>query len=74
MVFPLHYLELFVGFIGSQGQIKTKRAFLLALLFSLGILVTIGLIGIITSLLGRMLGDIGRFGTYFVAVIFFGKL
>jgi len=70
---PCHLssIPLIVGFIGSQGQIKTKRAFILALLFSLGILITIGLIGLITGMLGRMMGNIGRFGNYFVAVIFF---
>jgi cytochrome c-type biogenesis protein len=70
---PCHLasIPLIVGFIGSQGQIKTKRAFLLALLFSLGILITIGLIGAITGVMGRMLGDVGRFGNYFVAIIFF---
>jgi cytochrome c-type biogenesis protein len=70
---PCHLssIPLIVGFIGSQGQIKTKRAFILALLFSLGILITIGLIGLITGMLGKMLGDIGKFGNYFVAGIFF---
>ena len=70
---PCHLasIPLIVGFIDDQGKISTKRAFYISLLFSSGILVTIGLIGIITGLLGRMLGDIGRFGNYFVAVIFF---
>jgi len=30
----------------------------------------IGLIGVITGMLGRMLGDIGRLGNYLVAIIF----
>jgi cytochrome c-type biogenesis protein len=70
---PCHLasIPLIVGFIDEQGRISTKRAFLLALLFSTGILITIGLIGLITGLAGRMLGDIGRWGNYFVAVIFF---
>ncbi len=70
---PCHLasIPLIVGFIDEQGRISTKRAFLLALLFSTGILVTIGLIGLATGLAGRMLGDIGRWGNYFVAVIFF---
>ena len=70
---PCHLasIPLIVGFIDEQGRISTARAFLLALLFSTGILVTIGLIGLITGLAGRMLGDIGRWGNYFVAVIFF---
>ncbi len=70
---PCHLasIPLIVGFIGEQGRITTARAFLLALLFSTGILATIGLIGLITGLAGRMLGDIGRWGNYFVAAIFF---
>lgn len=70
---PCHLasIPLIIGFIGSQGRITTKKAFLLALLFALGILLTIGLIGVITGVLGRMLGDVGRFGNYLVAAIFF---
>ncbi|MFC2060961.1 cytochrome c biogenesis CcdA family protein [Elusimicrobiota bacterium] len=69
---PCHLasIPLIVGFIDEQGRISTKRAFWISLLFSGGILITIGVIGIITGLLGRMLGDIGRFGNYFVALIF----
>jgi len=70
---PCHLasIPLIVGFIDEQGQISTKRAFQISLLFSLGILVTIGLIGAATAMAGRMLGDVGRFGNYFVAAIFF---
>ena len=70
---PCHLagIPLIVGFIDEQGPISTKRAFQIALLFALGILVTIGLIGAATAMAGRMLGDVGRFGNYFVAAIFF---
>ena len=70
---PCHLasIPLIVGFIDEQGQISTKRAFQIALLFSLGILITIGIIGAATAMAGRMLGDVGRFGNYFVAAIFF---
>ena len=70
---PCHLasIPLIVGFIDEQGQISTKRAFQIALLFALGILVTIGLIGTATAMAGRMLGNVGRFGNYFVAAIFF---
>jgi len=60
-----------VGFIDEQGQISTKRAFQIALLFSLGILATIALIGALTAAAGRMMGDVGAYGNYFVAAIFF---
>lgn len=69
---PCHLasIPLIVGFIDEQGKITTKRAFMLALLFSIGILITIGIIGLITGLMGRLMGDIGVWGNYFVAAIF----
>jgi cytochrome c-type biogenesis protein len=70
---PCHLasIPLIVGFVDQQGPITTKRAFALSLLFSVGILITIGVIGAITAAAGRMLGDVGRWGNYGVAVIFF---
>ena len=70
---PCHLasLPLIVGFIDEQGRISTKRAFQIALLFALGILITIGLVGALTAAAGRMLGDVGASGNYFVAAIFF---
>jgi cytochrome c-type biogenesis protein len=70
---PCHIacIPLIVGFIDGQGNISTSRAFGLSSLFGLGILITIGIIGLITGLMGRMIGDIGGYGNYFVAVIFF---
>jgi cytochrome c-type biogenesis protein len=70
---PCHLasIPLIIGFIGEQGVIATRRAFTLALLFSLGILITIGAIGAATAAFGRMLGDLGAHMNYIVAVIFF---
>lgn len=70
---PCHLasIPLIVGFIDQQGQITTRRAFTISLLFALGILITIGVIGAITAAAGRMMGDVGRWGNYAVAVIFF---
>jgi len=70
---PCHLasIPLIVGFIGEQGRMTTKKAFLLATSFSVGILITISVIGLITGLMGRMLGDVGVYGNYFVALIFF---
>jgi cytochrome c-type biogenesis protein len=70
---PCHLasIPLIVGFIDDQGRISTKRAFTIALLFAVGILITIGAIGAITAAAGRMMGDVGRYGNYFVAAIFF---
>jgi cytochrome c-type biogenesis protein len=70
---PCHLasIPLIVGFIDNQGRMSTKRAFAISFLFAFGILITIGLIGAITAAAGRMMGDVGRYGNYFVAVIFF---
>jgi cytochrome c-type biogenesis protein len=70
---PCHIacIPLIVGFIDGQGNITTRRAFGLSLLFGFGILITIGVIGLITGLMGGMVGDIGGYGSYFVAIIFF---
>ncbi len=68
---PCHLatIPLIVGFIDGQGKITTKRAFKISFLFSLGILITIGLVGVITAAMGRMMGDVGVIGNYFVALI-----
>ncbi|MBC7186657.1 MAG: cytochrome C biogenesis protein [Calditrichaeota bacterium] len=73
LVSPCHLasIPLVVGFIDGQGHVTTRRAFVLALVFATGILLTIALVGVLTSLAGRMLGDLGAVGNYVVAVIFF---
>ncbi len=69
---PCHLasIPLIVGFISNRGQITKRKAFILSLLFSVGILVTITVIGIITACMGKMLGDIGVWGNYVVAFVF----
>lgn len=70
---PCHLasIPLIVGFIDEQGRISTRRAFWISTFFAVGILITIGAIGVITAAAGRMMGDVGRYGNYFVALIFF---
>ena len=70
---PCHLasIPLIVGFIDEQGKITTRRAFTISTLFAVGILITIGAIGVITAAAGRMMGDVGKYGNYFVAAIFF---
>jgi len=69
---PCHLasIPLIVGFINGQKEITGPRAFLISLFFSGGILISIAIIGLITGLMGRMLGDISVWGDYFVAIIF----
>lgn len=70
---PCHLasIPLIVGFIDGQGRMTTRRAFVISNLFAVGILISIGLIGAVTAAAGRMLGDVGTWGNWFVAIIFF---
>jgi len=69
---PCHLasIPLIVGFIDGQGQMSIRRAFLVSNLFAGGILVSIALIGLLTALAGRMLGDLGPWGNWLVAGVF----
>lgn len=69
---PCHLasIPLIVGFIDGQGQMTTRRAFVVSSLFAGGILITVALIGVATAAAGRMLGDIGAWGGWLVAGIF----
>ena len=70
---PCHLssIPLIIGFLSSQGDITIKRTFNLSLVFALGILVTIAIIGGITLAMGRLMGDVGTYGNYLVAIVFF---
>ena len=69
---PCHLasIPLIVGFISEQGNVRARRAFAISALFAVGILVTIAAIGAATAAAGRMMGDVGPYGNYFVALIF----
>lgn len=69
---PCHLasIPLIVGFIGEQGRMSAGRAFAISTLFATGNLITLALVGVITAAAGRMLGDIGAYGTCFIAAIF----
>jgi len=69
---PCHLtsIPLLIGVINDRNKKLTiKRTFLLSLLFAIGILLTISLIGLITASMGRIMGDIGRIGNYIVAIV-----
>ena len=70
---PCHLssIPLVIGFLAARGEKKGSRGLLLAFVFAVGILVTIGVVGAITAALGRIMGDVGPYGKYAVAVIFF---
>ena len=69
---PCHLssIPLIIGFINEQKEKSVKKAFNQSLLFSIGILTTIIIIGVITGLAGRMLGDIGSWGNIFLSIFF----
>jgi cytochrome c-type biogenesis protein len=58
---PCHLssIPLVVGVITGKRQLNSRSAFRLSLVFALGILAALLVIGVITGLLGRMMGDMG---------------
>ena len=70
---PCHLssIPLVIGYISSQGREDIKRSYSLSLVFGIGILITIGVIGLVTASAGRMLGDVGPWGNIIVAGVFF---
>jgi len=70
---PCHLasIPLVVGFVNRQGsELTTGRAFALSSLFAGGILATIAAVGAFTAALGRLMGDVGPWGSYVVAAVF----
>ncbi|MBK8859351.1 MAG: cytochrome C biogenesis protein [Opitutaceae bacterium] len=70
---PCHLasIPLIVGYLQGGGAVHPRRAAGLATLFAVGILLSIALIGVLTAAAGRMLGDLGAWGNYAVAAVFF---
>jgi cytochrome c-type biogenesis protein len=70
---PCHLssIPLIVGFISEQGKLTRRKAFWISTMFAFGILVTIALIGVVTGMMGRIMGDVGSYANYVVAGIFF---
>ncbi len=69
---PCHLVSvpLVMGYLGGNtGEMTRGRRFRLALLFALGMTISIALIGLVTSLLGRLAGDIGPVGNILMAAV-----
>ena len=68
---PCHLasIPLIVGFIAERKDTTPRQAFGYALLFALGILISIAAVGGLTTAAGRMLGDVGPWANYAVAVV-----
>jgi cytochrome c-type biogenesis protein len=69
---PCHLasIPLVVAYVNRGQALQTKKAFWLSCLFSFGIFLSILTIGLTTAGFGRILGDIGPWGKYIVAVVF----
>ncbi len=69
---PCHLtsIPLIIGYLSNQRELSTKKAFHLSIIFSVGILISIAVIGGITAAAGRILGDVGKIGNYVVATVF----
>ena len=66
---PCHLtsVPLVIGYISKQNEASGKRSALLALSFAVGVLITIALIGLVTASMGRLMGDVGVWGTWLAA-------
>ncbi|MBW1644327.1 MAG: sulfite exporter TauE/SafE family protein [Deltaproteobacteria bacterium] len=61
---PCHMasIPLIVAYVGGQQQtLNPKQASAYSVVFTIGLFITIALIGIICAFLGRMLGDVGNY-------------
>ncbi len=69
---PCHLssIALIVSYISAKEITSIKKTFIVSSIFSIDSLFTIAIIGIITTLLGRLMGDIGPYGNYLGAIIF----
>ena len=69
---PCHMVSvpLVMGYLASNETRASKRRYLsLALFFALGMTISIAVIGIVTSLLGRLAGDIGSAGNIIISIV-----
>lgn len=69
---PCHLasIPLIVAYVGGQETVvKPKQAAGYSVLFSLGLFITISILGIICALLGRMLGDVGNYWRILVGLV-----
>jgi cytochrome c-type biogenesis protein len=61
---PCHLasIPLIIAYVGGQDKaVKPGQAGIYSLLFTMGLFITIALIGVVCTLLGRMMGDVGNY-------------
>jgi len=69
---PCHLasIPLIIGYVGGQNQIiEGRKATGYAVLFTLGLFITIAVIGVVCVMLGRLMGDIGSWWAIIIGVI-----
>ena len=72
MFSPCHLasIPLIIAYVGGQHQaMSPKQASSYAALFTLGLFITIAIIGIVCALLGRMLGDVGNYWQILIGLV-----
>jgi cytochrome c-type biogenesis protein len=69
---PCHLtsIPLVIGYLTGQKGLSSKKVAGTVLVFSFGILFTVGVIGLVTYSMGRLVGDLGSWGNYLVGAIF----
>lgn len=69
---PCHLssIPLVMGFVAKESRGTQGRALLLSIVFTLGIMVSMLVLGLITAALGRLLGDVGSWGYWLGAGVF----
>jgi cytochrome c-type biogenesis protein len=70
---PCHLacIPMIIGLVDKQGRGAMRHTITTALLFATGILLSIALIGWITTLAGQIMGDMGKYGNWLAAAVFF---
>jgi len=74
MFSPCHLasIPLIVSYVAGQDHMVTgRKAVSYAIAFSIGLFITIAVVGLICALLGRMLGDVGPYWTVVVGLLLF---
>jgi cytochrome c-type biogenesis protein len=69
---PCHLasIPLIIAYVGGQQQaLKPRQAGLYAAAFTLGLFITIAVIGIVCAMLGRMLGDVGNWWQILIGLV-----
>ncbi len=69
---PCHLasIPLIVAYVAGQDQtMKPRQAAQYAVLFTMGLFITIAVIGVVCALLGRMLGDVGSYWQILVGLV-----